>query len=219
MSSIKVSAFRWVPPFAQGQVRDLRVRWALEEAGLSYNERLLTRDDQQSPDYRLLQPFNQVPSYEEDDLAMFESGAIVLHVAEKSEALCPTDTIGKARMTSWIFAALNSIEPALQNLAAIDLFYADQEWAKLRRPGAEQAVLARLSQLTERLKNREYLEGRFTAGDLMMAAVLQILRHTDLVARFPVLQAYNERCTSRPAYRKAFADQMAVFAQHSQAAN
>ena len=219
MSSIKVSAFRWVPPFAQGQVRDLRVRWALEEAGLPYHERLLTREEQQSADYRHLQPFNQVPSYEEDNLAMFESGAIVLHVAEKSETLCPPDANGKARMTSWIFAALNSVEPALQNLAAIDLFYADQEWARLRRPGAEQAVLSRLQQLTERLKTREYLENRFTAGDLMMAAVLQILRHTDLVARFPVLQAYHERCTSRPAYRKAFADQMAVFAQHSQPAN
>jgi glutathione S-transferase len=219
MSSIKVSAFRWVPPFAQGQARDLRVRWALEEAGLSYEEKLLTREEQQSTDYRMLQPFNQVPSYEEDDLAMFESGAIVLHVAEKSEALCPPDAIGKTRMTSWIFAALNSVEPALQNLAAIDLFYAAEDWAKLRRPGAEQAVLSRLAQLTERLKNRQYLEDRFTAGDLMMAAVLQILRHTDLVARFPVLQAYNERCTSRPAYRKAFADQMAVFARHPQPAN
>jgi glutathione S-transferase len=219
MSSIKVSAFRWVPPFAQGQVRDLRVRWALEEAGLPYEQKLLTLEEKQSHEYRLLQPFNQVPSYEEDRLAMFESGAIVLHIAEKSTTLCPPDPVGKARMTSWIFAALNSIEPSLQNLAAIDLFYSDQEWAKLRRPGAEQAVLSRLQQLTERLKTREYLEDRFTAGDLMMAAVLQILRHTDLVARFPVLQAYNERCTSRPAYRKAFADQMAVFAQHPQPAN
>src|SRR5688572_26900461 len=216
MSSIKVSAFRWVPPFAQGLARDLRVRWALEEAGLPYDERLLTREEKQSTDYRELQPFNQVPSYEEDDLAMFESGAIVLHVAEKSEALCPADAIGKARMTSWIFAALNSVEPHVAHLAGIDLFYADQEWAKLRRPSAEQAVLGRLEQLTERLKTREYLEDRFTAGDLMMAAVLQILRHTDLVARFPVLQAYLERCTSRPAYRKALADQMAVFARHPQ---
>ncbi|MES2625627.1 MAG: glutathione S-transferase family protein [Pseudomonadota bacterium] len=218
MSSIKVSAFCWVPPFAQGQVRDLRVRWALEEVGLSYDQRLLTPATQHSEEYRSLQPFNQVPSYEEDGMAMFESGAIVLHVAEKSETLCPADETGKARMTSWIFAALNSVEPALQNLAAIDLFYADQEWAKLRRPGAEQAVLSRLKQLTERLENRHYLEDRFTAGDLMMAAVLQILRHTDLVARFPVLQAYNERCTSRPAYRKAHADQMAVFAQNPQPA-
>ena len=219
MSSIKVSAFRWVPPFAQGLVRDLRVRWAMEEAGLPYQERLLTGEDQHSAGYRELQPFNQVPSYEEDNLAMFESGAIVLHVAQKSEVLCPPDAQGKARMTSWIFAALNSIEPAIQNLTAIDLFYADQEWARLRRPGAEQAVVSRLQQLNERLKSREYLEDRFTAGDLMMAAVLQILRHTDLVARFPVLQAYHDRCISRPAYRKALTDQMAVFAQHAPAAN
>ena len=131
---IKVSAFRWVPPFAQGLVCDFRVRWALEETGLDYEEQLIGPDDQASASYRKLQPFGQVPYYEEDDLALFETGAILLHVAPKSERLMPSDSKGRARMTAWMFAALNSIEPRIQNLAEIGLSNAEQEWAKLRRP-------------------------------------------------------------------------------------
>jgi glutathione S-transferase len=128
---ITISAFRWVPPFAQGQVRDLRVRWALEEAELSYRTRLLEQGDQDKPDYRALQPFGQVPIFEEDGQALFESGAIVLHIGERIEALLPRDAGARARATQWLVAALNSIEPHIMNVAAIELFYADQEWAKL----------------------------------------------------------------------------------------
>src|SRR5438034_3991009 len=132
---IRVSAFRWVPPFARGLVRDLRVRWALEEACLPYEERLIGPEDQASDSYRRLQPFGQVPAYEEDGLVLFESGAIVLHVAERSETLMPCDPKRRARVTAWMFAALNTMEPRIQNLAEIDLFHAEEEWAKLRRPG------------------------------------------------------------------------------------
>src|SRR5262249_20962610 len=133
---ITISAFKWVPDFARGQVRDLRVRWALEEAGLPYRSRLLEQGDQDKPDYRALQPFGQVPILEEDDLILFESGAIVLRIGERSEALLPKEPAARARATQWLIAALNSIEPHLMNVAIIDLFYANEEWAKLRRPGA-----------------------------------------------------------------------------------
>ena len=212
MANIRVTAFRWVPPFAAGLVRDLRVRWALEEAGLAYEERLIGPEDKESESYRRLQPFGQVPVYEEDGLAMFESGAIVLHIAERSEALMPSDEHARARTKTWVLAALNSIEPAIQQLAEIDLFHADEAWAKARRPGAVEAVKARLERLSAWLDGRDYLEDRFTAGDLMMTTVLRILRHTDLVASMPVLEAYRLRCEARPAFQKALADQLAPFA-------
>ena len=216
MTTIRVSAFRWVPPFAQGLVRDLRVRWALEEAGLSYEERLIGAEDQASASYRSLQPFGQVPTYEESDgdarLELFESGAIVMHIAERSGALMPADPGARARARMWMFAALNSIEPHIQNLAAIDLFYAEEDWAKERRPGAVEMVEKRLDELTSWLDGRDHLEDGFTAGDLMMTSVLRILRHTDLVARRPALDAYRLRCEARPAFQKALADQLAVFA-------
>ena len=212
---IKVSAFRWVPPFAQGLVRDLRVRWALEEAGLDYEERLIGPGDQASASYRGLQPFGQVPTYEEDGLALFESGAIVLHIAEASDALMPPDPDARARVKTWMFAALNTIEPHIQNLAEIDLFHADEEWAKVRRPAVVEAVKARLANLAGRLDGRDYLEDRFTAGDLLMTTVLRIPRHTDLVAKIPALEAYRLRCEARPAFQKALADQMAPFAANA----
>ena len=145
---ILVSAFKSVPPFARGLVRDLRVRWALEEAGLDYDQKLLADGEKDSADYRDWQPFGQVPAYEEDGLRLFESGAIVLHIAEKTETLLPRDPAGKARATEWLIAALNSVEPHVQNLAAIDLFYANEEWAKLRRPGAQPPDHLRLSKTT-----------------------------------------------------------------------
>jgi len=214
MTTIKVSAFRWVPPFAQGLVRDLRVRWALEEAGLPYEVRLLGLGDQNSESYRALQPFGQVPAYEEDGLVLFESGAIVLHIAEKSPALMPTDPAGRARVTTWIFAALNSIEPMVWSLGEI-LMSPNEEWGKLRRPSAVQAVKKRLGLLAERLGEKEYLEGGFSAGDLMMTTVLRILRQTDVVAEIPSLDAYKKRCEARPAFQKALAAQMAVFAENA----
>ncbi len=207
-----MSAFRWVPPFAQGQVRDFRVRWALEEAGLDYEERLIGPEDQTSESYRGLQPFGQVPAYEEDGLVLFESGAIVLHVAERSDSLMPSDPSARARSKTWMFAALNTIEPHIQSLAEIDLFHAEEEWAKQRRPAAVEAVKARLADLSGWMDGRSYLEDRFTASDLLMTTVLRILRHTDLVAEIPVLEAYRLRCEARPAFRKAMADHMAPFA-------
>lgn len=215
MTMIRISAFRWVPPFAQGLVRDLRVRWALEEAGLTYEERLIGSEDQTSESYRALQPFGQVPAYEEDGLVLFESGAIVLHVAERSDVLMPSDPSRRARVTTWMFAALNTMEPHIQNLAEIDLFHAEEEWAKLRRPAAVDAVKARLVNLSGWLDGRDYLEDRFTAADLLMTTVLRNLRHTDLVAQMPVLEAYRLRCEARPAFQSALADQMAPFAENT----
>jgi len=210
---ITVSAFKSVPPFAQGLVRDLRVRWALEEAGLRYEVKLLEAGEKEEPDYRAWQPFGQVPAYEENGLKLFESGAIVLRIAERSETLLPGDPAAKARAIQWLFAALSSIEPPIQNLAGIDLFSADQEWAKLRRPEAEAYVRKRLAELSAALGDKAHLDGpRFTAGDLLMATVLRILRHTDLVAEQPSLAAWLARCDERPAFQRALAGQMADFA-------
>jgi glutathione S-transferase len=216
MSTIRLTAFNWVPPFAEGLVRDLRVRWALEEAGLKYEERLITQEDKVTPRYRQDQPFGQVPMYEEDGLTMFETGAIVLHIAEGSEALMPRDREGRALTQTWLFAALNSIEPHIQNLALIDLFFPNEEWAKLRRPGVVQMVETRLKDLSARLDGRDHLvANRFTAADLMMVTVLRILRHTDLVERNALLHAYQQRCEARPAFKKALADQLAPFAKNA----
>jgi glutathione S-transferase len=208
---IKVSAFRSAPAFAQGLIRDLRVRWALEEAGLPYQTMLIVRDDLPTKNYRALQPFGQVPAYEEDGFAMFESGAIVLHIAERSEALMPADAKARLRMTTWMFAALNTVEPHIQNLTAIDLFHINEDWAKQRRPAALQLAQSRLNALTDRLDGRDYLEDRFTAADLLMTTVLRIPRHCDLIAQYPVLDKYRLRCEARPAFKKALAAQMADF--------
>src|SRR5215813_810609 len=209
---ITISAFKWVPDFARGQVRDLRVRWALEEAGLPYTTRLLGLGDQEKPDYRALQPFGQVPIFEEDGFVLFESGAIVLHVGERSEALLPKDVGARARATQWLIAALNSIEPFVMNVALIDIFYANEEWAKLRRPGAVAFVQRRLSALSRSLGDKRYLDGeRFTAGDLMMTTVLRILKHTDIVTSDKRLAAYVARCTERPAFKRAFDAQIGDF--------
>ena len=209
---ITISAFKWVPDFAKGQVRDLRVRWALEEAGLPYTTRLLEQGDQDQPQYRALQPFGQVPIFEEDGLVLFESGAIVLHIGERSEALLPKDSGARARATQWLIAALNSIEPCIMNVAAIDVFHAGEEWAKLRRPGAVAFVERRLAALTRSLGEKPFLDGeRFTAGDLMMTTVLRILSHTDMVSREPRLAAYLDRCTARAAFKRALEAQLQDF--------
>jgi glutathione S-transferase len=208
---ITVSAFRMVPPFAQGLVRDLRVRWALEEAGLPYEARLIGPEDQSSPEYRAIQPFGQVPVLQDGDLTLFESGAIVLHIGARSETLLPADPAGRARATAWVFAALNSIEPFIQNLAEVDLFPGDAAINQVRRPDLEASVRTRLGELAAALGDRLYLDDRFTAGDLMMTTVLRILRHTDIVASFPALHAYQQRCEARPAFGKALAAQMAPF--------
>jgi len=209
---ITISAFAWVPDFAQGQVRDLRARWALEEAGLPYRTRLLTQGDQDKPEYRAMQPFGQVPILEENGFALFETGAIVLHIGERSETLLPKDTAARARATQWLIAALNSIEPFVMDVARIDIFYADQEWARQRRPGAVEFAQKRLSGLSKALGEKLYLDGdHFTAGDLMMTTVLRILKHTDIVTSDKRLAAYVERCTARPAFKRALDAQIADF--------
>jgi glutathione S-transferase len=210
-ASIEITAFRWVPEFAQGVVRDLRARWALEEAGLSYRVRLL--DQERPPEYLLEQPFDQVPCFSDDKVRIFESGAIVQYVGEKSEALLPRDPQGRYRAIQWTYAALNSVEPAILNLLLIDLFFTGEEWAKLRRPGAEDFAKLKLKRVSDWLGSKQWLEGdSFTIGDLVMVTVLRFLRHTSLVAEFPNLAAYLARGEARPAFKRALADQLATYA-------
>jgi len=212
-SSIEVTAFKWVPPFAEGLVRDLRVRWALEEAGLDYRVRLLGQD--RPPDYIREQPFDQVPCFSDGNVRIFESGAIVQYIGEKSEALLPTDPQGKYRAIQWTYAALNSVEPAILNVFAVTVFYADEEWAKLRRPGAEDFARNKLRRVSDWLGDQQWLEGdRFTIGDLIMVTVLRNLKHTGMVAEFPNLDAYVKRGQARPAFQRALADQIAPFREH-----
>ena len=209
---ITITAFDWVPDFARGKVRDLRVRWALEEAGLPYKARLLAQGDQDKEEYRKLQPFGQVPIMEEDGLVLFESGAIVQYIGERCEALLPSAPRERAHAIQWLVAALNSIEPYVANLAVMDVFYANEEWARLRRPSAVEFVKKRLAALSKALGDKPYLDGaRFTAGDLMMSTVLRFLDHTDIVASDQRLAAYVERCTARPAFQRALAAQLADF--------
>jgi glutathione S-transferase len=212
---ITISAFQWVPEFARGQVRDLRVRWALEEAGLPYRARLLEQGEQDRPEYRALQPFGQVPIFEEGGLVLFESGAIVLHIGERCEALLPRDPGARARAAQWVVAALNSVEPYVVNAALIDTFYADQEWAKLRRQGAREFAQRRLAGLARSLGDKPYLDGdRFTAGDLLMTTVLRI--EPDLIDDRR-LSDYVDRCTFRPAFRRALEAQLGDFREDAAA--
>jgi glutathione S-transferase len=212
---ITVTALKWVPPFAQGLSRDLRVRWALEEAGLPYRLRQIDFPDQNSREHRARQPFGQVPVLDDDGLVLFESGAIVLHIAERSPALLPLDPAGQARATAWVLAALNTIEPVILQLGEIDFFHAGEPWTDARRPQAEAAVRQRLADLAAWLEGRAWLEDRFTAGDLMMATVLRMLRHTALVEAEPTLAAYLARCEARPAFQRACRDHMAAFEKRS----
>ena len=218
MTHITVTTFKWVPPFAQGLVRDLRVRWALEEAGLPYSENLLDQGAQNSPQYRAIQPFGQVPVYEEGDLTLFESGSIVLHIAEKSPLLLPRDPGARARVITWMFAALNSVEPHLLSYAALDTFFAKEEWARLRRPSALAMAQTRLNGLAAGLGDREYFEKDFSAADVLMTTVLRFVKHTTLVSDIPTLAAYQARCEARPAFKRALAAQLAPFEKYAPAA-
>src|SRR3990170_5684610 len=209
-ATIEITAFRWVPEFAQGVVRDLRARWALEEAGLDYRVRLL--DQERPPEYLKEQPFDQVPCFSDGIVKIFETGAIAQYVGEQSETLLPRDPQGKYRAIQWTYSALNSVEPAVLNLLLIDLFFTNEEWAKLRRPGAEDFARLKLKRVSEWLGDEDWLEGRFTIGDLLMITVLRFLRHTKLVAEFPNLADYLKRGEARPAFQRALADQLATFA-------
>jgi glutathione S-transferase len=210
---MNVYAFAAVPPFAQGLVRDLRPRWALEEAGLPYQVTLVGDGDGQLPraQYNKLQPFTQIPVLEDGDLRLFESGAIVQYIAEKSGKLIPRDAAGRAEVVQWMYAALNTIELPVQSLAMLDLFHQNESWSKEARPSAVDLVVNRLSHLSAAIGSRPYLTGEFSAADILMVTVLRILRHTDLVAKQPSLGSYMERCEARPAFRKALAGQMEAF--------
>ena len=216
MKNLQLSAFRWVPPFAQGLVRDLRVRWAVEEAGRDYEAKLIGFEDQKSSAYRQMQPFGQVPAINEDGLVLFESGAIVMHIADQSGALMPSDPSDRARVKSWMFAALNTIEPPIMMINVIDMAPgSDAPAVQALRGNIVKQIESRLDNLLAFLGEREYLiDNRFTAADLLMTTVLRILRTTGLVEQRPLLDAYKSRCEARPAFKKALAAQLDAFAQH-----
>jgi len=191
----------------------LRVRWALEEAGLDYKVRLLGQ--QRPSEYLLEQPFDQVPCFNDGTVRIFETGAILQYIGEQRESLLPRDPQQRFRAIQWTYAALNSVEPTLINLLLIDIFYAGEEWAKLRRPGAVDFANLKLKRVSDWLGDKQWLEGdRFTIGDLMMITVLRFLRHTDLVAGFPNLTAYIQRGEARPAFQQALADQLAAYREN-----
>lgn len=209
-----ISAFRWVPDFAAGLVRDLRIRWALEEIGRPYRVRLLDAMNPRPADYFQEQPFGQVPAFHDDQVQLFESGAILIHLGLGDERLLPTNVNDRGRAIAWLVAALNSVEPMIFELVNIDIFNRGQEWTKERRPQVLDNVNKRLGLLAEALGEGDWFEGRFTIGDLIMVTVLRNLRHTDLVAGHPRLAALVKRGEERPAFKRALADQLAVFATH-----
>jgi glutathione S-transferase len=213
-ATAEITAFRWVPDFAAGLVRDLRIRWALEEIARPYRVRLLDATNPRPSEYFLEQPFGQVPAYRDGQVQLFESGAILLHLAIDDERLLPLDRNQRMRSVAWMIAALNSIEPIILQLLAIDIFNRGQEWTKERRPQVVEFLEARLGKLSDALGDKEWFEGRFSIGDLMVVAVLRQLRHTDIVAKFPNLAALVARAEARPAFQRALADQLAVFREH-----
>lgn len=215
--TITISSFAWVPPFAQGYVKDIRPRWALAEAGLDYNVHLLSEGDADAPDYRRWQPFGQVPAYRDDEVQLFESGAILLRIAERSDALRPRDAQEAAQTQAWVFAALNSVEPKIDNLILPGTFHAGEDWVDGFRPHAERMVDLRLKSLTGWLDGRDWLTGRFGVADIVMATVLRGLQEEPVLAGYPVVSAYLERCLARPGFETALAAQLATFAENEPA--
>ena len=211
MTKITITAFDWVPWFARGQVRDLRVRWALEEVGQDYEVRYLPQGAQKEPPHCALQPFGQVPTFERDGLALFESGAIVLHIAETCGGLFPEDGDGRARAIEWMCAALNTVEPPIGDYAIATLFEAQEPWSKPRLPSIIARISGRLDELARRLGDSQWLDGDFSAGDLLMVAVLRMLKGTPLEGRHESLAAYVARGEERPAFQRALAAQLAGF--------
>jgi len=213
----QITSFDWVPDFARGFVRDLRPRWACEEMGRDYCERLISAT-QRPADHYDDQPWGQVPVLRDGDVQLFESGAILLHLAEQNERLLPSDPQERATVLSWLFAAYNSVEPMLFELGNVDIFSAGEEWAKLRRPGLIEFIRGRLSRLADALGDNPYLAGEFSVADIAMATVLREAVEAGLIAEQPRLAAYLERCTARPAFGRALAAQLASFSDEPVAA-
>ena len=211
---IEITAFRSVPDYAQGLVRDLRIRWALEEIGRPYRVRLLEATKPRPAEYFCEQPWGQVPIYKDHEVQLFESGAILVHLGLKDERLLPVDRAGQMRGIAWLIAALNSVEPAIFPLLMTDIFNRGEAWTSEARPKFVERLEGRLKCLSDALGDKEWLEGRFTIGDLMTVAVLRQLRGTGIVEKFPNIAALIERGESRPAFQKALSDQLAVFREH-----
>ena len=208
--TITITAFERSPDGGQGLARDTRVRWALEEVGQPYEVRLVSFRAMKEPAHLAIHPFGQIPTYEEGGLALFETGAIVFHLASHHAGLLPDDAHARARAITWIFAALNTVEPPILELVTAKIFEADKPWAKDRLPLVQQRVRDRLRPLSDRLGDTEWLDGAFSAGDLMMVSVLLRLRPSGLLNEFPKLAAYVARGEARPAYQRAFAAQAAI---------
>ncbi len=206
-----ITAFERSPDRGKGLARDMRVRWALEEVGQPYDVRLVSFGAMKEPAHRALHPFGQIPTYEEGDLALFESGAIVLHIAERYAGLLPDDAKARARAITWMFAALNTVEPPILDREITRLLEGDKTWYEQRLPLVEDRIRGRLGELSGRIGDAEWLDGAFSAGDLMMVAVLLRLKTSDMLDQYPNLCAYVARGAARPAYKRAFDAQLAVF--------
>ena len=209
--TVTITAFERSPDRGKGLARDMRVRWALEEAGQPYDVRLVPMGAMKEPAHRALHPFGQIPTYEEGDLVLFESGAIVLHIAERHAGLLPDDPNARARAIAWMFAALNTVEPPILDLQTTKILEADQSWYEQRLPLVQERIRVRLSELSTRLGDADWLDGAFSAGDLMMVTVLLRLKASGMLDEYPSLSAYVARGEARPAYQRAFAAQLAVF--------
>ncbi|NKJ19585.1 glutathione S-transferase family protein [Dyella sp. SG609] len=208
--SITITAFEKSPDGGKGLARDTRVRWALEEAGLPYEVRLVSPKAMKEPAHLRLHPFGQIPTYEEDGLALFETGSIVFHIAEHHAQLLPRDAHARARAITWMFAALNSVEPPILDLVTVRIIEGDKPWSKERTPLVQERIRQRLHQLAARLGDAEWLDGAFSAGDLLMVSVLLRLRPSGMLDEFASLAAYVAQGEARPAYQRAFAAQLAI---------
>lgn len=209
--TVTITAFERSPDGGAGLARDTRIRWALEEAGQHYEVRLVSFKAMKEPAHVALHPFGQIPTYEEDDLALFETGAIVFHIAKRHAGLLPDDANARACAIAWMFAAVNTVEPPILDLVIAKIVEGDKPWAKDRLPLVMDRIRERLKQLSARLVDAEWLEGGFSAGDLMMVSVLLRLKPSGLLNEFPNLAAYVARGEARPAYKRAFDAQLAVF--------
>jgi glutathione S-transferase len=208
--TITITAFERSPDGGKGLARDTRVRWALEEVGQPYRVRLVSFRAMKEPAHLAIHPFGQIPTYEEGDLALFETGAIVFHIAAHHPGLLPGDPRARARAITWVFAALNTMEPPILELTTAKLLEGDKPWSKERLPLVQERIRDRLKPLSARLGDAEWLDGAFSAGDLMMVSVLLRLRASGILDEFPGLSAYVARGEARPAYKRAFAAQLAI---------